>query len=107
MSKVAIVGYGNVGFHMANRISSKRHEVTIFSRTQSEDFILSLDQLDPDGFDLIILTVPDDLIKEISDSIPQSDAIMLHTSGANAISDLAKHPRHGVVYPLQTFSRTK
>ena len=107
MSKVAIIGYGNVGYHLANRISSKRHEVTIFSRTSSEDFILSMDDLEPGAFDFIILTVPDDKIKEVSDSLDVSEAIVLHTSGANAISDLNKHPKHGVIYPLQTFSKTK
>lgn len=107
MSKVAIIGYGNVGYHLASRISSKRHEVTIFSRTPSEDFILSVDELEPDAFEFIILTVPDDKIKEVSDSLDVSEAIILHTSGANAISDLSKHPKHGVVYPLQTFSKTK
>jgi len=107
MSTVAIVGFGNVGFHLASQISSKRHEVTIFSRTRSEDFILPLDDLDPDAFDFIILTVPDDKIKEVSDSLESTEAIVLHTSGANPISDLNKHVKHGVVYPLQTFSRTK
>lgn len=107
MSKVAIIGYGNVGFHLATRISSKRHEVTIFSRTQSEDYILSLDQLNPESFDFIILTVPDDKVKTVSDSLETSDAVILHTSGANPISDLNKHEKHGVMYPLQTFSRTK
>lgn len=107
MSKVAIIGYGNVGYHLANRISTKRHEVTIFSRNPLEDFILPLDQFDPESFEIIILSVPDDLIKEISDQIPTSDAIVLHTSGSNPISDLAKHSKHGVMYPLQTFSKTK
>ena len=107
MSKVAIIGYGNVGYHLANRISSKRHEVTIFSRNPSEDFILPLDQLEPDSFEIIILSVPADLIKQVSDQIPASDAIVLHTSGSNPISDLSKHSKHGVMYPLQTFSKTK
>ncbi|SNS55212.1 Predicted oxidoreductase, contains short-chain dehydrogenase (SDR) and DUF2520 domains [Ekhidna lutea] len=107
MSKVAIIGYGNVGYHLAKRISSKRHEVTIFSRTQSEDFILSIDQLNPEAFDFIILSVPDGDVKSVSDSIATSEAVMLHTSGANPISDLSKHLKHGVMYPLQTFSRTK
>lgn len=107
MSKVAIIGYGNVGYHLANRISSKRHEVTIFSRNPSEDFILAMDQMEPGAFDFIILTVPDDKIKEVSDDLEISDAIILHTSGANAISDLNKHEKHGVMYPLQTFSKTK
>lgn len=107
MSKVAIIGYGNVGYHLANRISAKRHEVTIFSRTPSEDFILSFDQFDPSSFDFVILSVPDDKIKDISDQIALSEAIVLHTSGANPIADLAKHLKHGVMYPLQTFSKTK
>lgn len=107
MSKVAIIGYGNVGYHLANRISAKRHEVTIFSRIPTEDFILSLDQFDPNSFEIIILSVPDDMIKEMSDRIPVSEAIVLHTSGSNPIADLAKHPKHGVMYPLQTFSKTK
>ncbi|WP_420316839.1 Rossmann-like and DUF2520 domain-containing protein [Ekhidna sp.] len=107
MSKVAIIGYGNVGYHLANRIASKRHEATIFSRIPQEDFILSMDEFESDSFDFIILAVPDDKIKEVSDSLETSDAIILHTSGANAISDLNKHSKHGVVYPLQTFSKTK
>lgn len=107
MSKVAIIGYGNVGFHLAQRISSKRHDVTIFSRDPEEEHILSMDELEPDDFDLIILSVPDGNVKEVSDSIPETDAIVLHTSGANPIADLSKHPKHGVMYPLQTFSRTK
>ncbi|MEO9483322.1 MAG: DUF2520 domain-containing protein [Ekhidna sp.] len=107
MSKVAIIGYGNVGYHLAKRISSRRHEVTIFSREPNEEFILSLDQLSPDSFDLIVLSVPDDIIKEVSDQIPVSEAVVLHTSGSNPIADLAKHAKHGVMYPLQTFSKTK
>ena len=107
MSKVAIIGYGNVGYHLANRISAKRHEVTIFSRTPAEEFIVAMDQFDPNSFEFIILTVPDGLIKEVSDQIATSEAIVLHTSGANPISDLNKHLKHGVMYPLQTFSKTK
>ncbi|WP_370088931.1 Rossmann-like and DUF2520 domain-containing protein [Ekhidna sp.] len=107
MSKVAIIGYGNVGYHLANRISSKRHEVTIFSRSQSEDFVLAMDQLDSNAFDFIILSVPDGEVKNVSDQIEMSNAVVLHTSGARPIADLAKHEKHGVMYPLQTFSKTK
>ncbi|WP_436514868.1 Rossmann-like and DUF2520 domain-containing protein [Ekhidna sp. To15] len=107
MSKVAIIGYGNVGYHLANRIASKRHEVTIFSRTPTEDFVLPIDQFNPESFEFIILSVPDDLIKDVSDQIAVSEAIVLHTSGSNPIADLSKHPKHGVMYPLQTFSKTK
>ncbi|WP_462253027.1 Rossmann-like and DUF2520 domain-containing protein [Ekhidna sp.] len=107
MSKVAIIGYGNVGYHLANRISAKRHEVSIFSRTPIEDSVLSMDQLDPNDFDIIILSVPDDIIKEVSDQLAISEAIVLHTSGSNPIADLSKHAKHGVMYPLQTFSTTK
>jgi predicted short-subunit dehydrogenase-like oxidoreductase (DUF2520 family) len=107
MSKVAIVGYGNVGFHLAKQISSKRHEVTIFSRSPLEEYVLPMETLSPEAFDFIILSVPDDKIKEVSEQLDVSDAIILHTSGSNPISDLSKHPKHGVMYPLQTFSKTK
>lgn len=107
MSKVAIIGYGNVGYHLAKRISSKRHEVTIFSRSQTEDYVLALDQLDPNSFDFIVLSVPDGEVKHVSDEIETSEAVVLHTSGSRPIADLAKHSKHGVMYPLQTFSKTK
>lgn len=107
MNKVAIIGYGNVGYHLSNRISAKKHEVTIFSRSQTEDFIASPESINPSSFDFIILTVPDQFIKEVANSLTASDAMVIHTSGAVSINELSRHTNTGVIYPMQTFSRFK
>ena len=106
MSKVAIIGFGNVGYHLAVNISEK-HEVVIFGRTPDDELIIDVDQLDPSQFDYIIIAVPDSAVKSVSDSIEASDSIVLHTSGSRPLADLSKHERKGVMYPLQTFSREK
>lgn len=106
MSKIAIIGYGNVGYHLANRLS-KRNEVSIFSRNASESEIHSFDALRSENFDFVLLCVPDGAVKEVAQAIKPSNAIVMHTSGSRPLSDLEDHPNHGVLYPLQTFSVEK
>lgn len=106
MSKIAIIGYGNVGYHLANRLS-RRNDVSIFSRTAIDDEVMSMDELESDDYEFIIICVPDGVVKEVADSFETEDAVVMHTSGARPLSDIAKHPRHGVLYPLQTMSRNK
>lgn len=106
MSKIAIIGHGNVGYHLANQLS-KKNEVVVFSRTPTESHIQPLIELNPHSFDLIILTVPDSVIKEVANAINSSEAIIVHTSGSRPMSDLSEHAKHGVIYPLQTFSKGK
>ena len=88
MSKVAIVGNGNVGYHFAAKVS-KKHEVVIFSRSGQSPEIKPYDEFKPYNFDFTLLTIPDDSIKSFSESIPQSDSIVIHTSGSRPLSDLS------------------
>lgn len=106
MSKVAIIGFGNVGYHLAVAIS-KNHEVAVYGRTPEDELIKDLGDLDPEAFDYIIIAVSDGAVKEVADSLNTSDAIVLHTSGSRPLSDLSKHERAGVMYPLQTFAKEK
>lgn len=106
MSKVAIIGYGNVGYHLAQQLQ-KRHEVKIYVRNPDGAKTLDIQQLVPKEVDLIILATPDEAIEEVSSSIESSEAIVVHTSGSRPMSALDHHQRHGVIYPLQTFSRRK
>lgn len=56
--------------------------------------------------DLVLVSVADDAIAKMVDEINLPHAIWLHTSGSIPMQALAKStPRHGVFYPLQTFSR--
>lgn len=106
MSKIAIIGYGNVGYHFAKRLEIK-NEVSIYSRTPDGTSTIDLKSLDPKEFDFVILATPDEAIAEVSSSLGRSNAIVVHTSGSRPMSDVANHKKHGVIYPLQTFSRSK
>lgn len=106
MSKIAIIGYGNVGFHFA-KVLSHDHHVSIYSRNPVEEEINALDSFKADGYDFVIISVSDDAIKKVAESFDTSETIVLHTSGTRPLADLVHHAKRGVIYPLQTFSREK
>jgi len=106
MPKIAILGYGNVGYHFS-KILSFNHQVSIFVRKPKEEGINRLDSFSPDNFDYIFLTVSDDAIQTVAESFPSSSAIVIHTSGSRPLSDLKSHENRAVIYPLQTFSKEK
>lgn len=105
MAKIAIIGYGNVGFHFSKALSYKHH-VSIYSKSNHGE-VNKLSTFKPKGYDYILITVSDDAIKAISDSFETHSATVIHTSGSRPISDLDNHTKRGVIYPLQTFSREK
>jgi predicted short-subunit dehydrogenase-like oxidoreductase (DUF2520 family) len=53
---------------------------------------------------IYIIAVTDDAISEVSDRIVTT-GLVVHTSGAVALSVLETHKRQGVFYPLQTFTK--
>ena len=106
MPKIAILGYGNVGYHFSSMLSLN-NQVSIFSRQPNEDGVNPLSSFSPDNFDFIFLTVSDDSIKSVADSFSTTDSIVVHTSGSRPISDLENHKKTAVIYPLQTFTREK
>lgn len=108
MMKIAIIGEGNVGTHLAKAFSEKSLDVKCIS-SRSAEFDLTC-------ADLILIAVHDDAIAEIarkvSDSLLRannSSAIVAHTSGSVPMSILQESlpagARYGVFYPMQTFSK--
>jgi len=58
--------------------------------------------------DLYILCVSDDAISKVSNQLNlNQDSIVVHTSGSTNMNILSKYKNHGVIYPLQTFSKNK
>jgi len=55
---------------------------------------------------MIIISVPDSLINEVSEKI-NDKLFCVHTSGISGIDKLNSKTRFGVFYPLQTFSKSK
>jgi predicted short-subunit dehydrogenase-like oxidoreductase (DUF2520 family) len=57
---------------------------------------------DVDDVELILLTVPDVAIAEVAATIPPSDAVVAHVSGACDLDVLAPHDRVGSIHPLMS-----
>lgn len=58
--------------------------------------------------DLILLTVSDDVIEEISEKLnPKNKGLIAHTSGAVPLTAIADSKRRAVFYPLQSLSLDK
>ena len=105
--KVSIVGYGNVGSHLANAFEANGVEVNkVLVRkpysNSSADFITNFQELANEPF--VLVCVPDDQIGEVIASIPPNCSVA-YTSGATAIASLPERANLGVFYPLQSFTK--
>jgi predicted short-subunit dehydrogenase-like oxidoreductase (DUF2520 family) len=115
---IAIIGAGNVAWHLAPALEDAGHKVTeVYARdlksaskiTERVYEALPKDDLDfsESKAELFILAVKDSAISEVSDAIilPQG-SILVHTSGSvDLVSlNLSAATYTGVFYPLQSFS---
>jgi predicted short-subunit dehydrogenase-like oxidoreductase (DUF2520 family) len=117
INKVAIVGTGNIAWHLSDIllkigveiscISSRNHQNAEKLATLRKSKAIDLKSLDS-NIDLIIIAVSDDAIYEVSQQIPEGDYIVTHTSGSVSIDVFKNRFKHfGVLYPLQSFSKSK
>ena len=118
--KVALVGAGNVAWHLAPVLEDAGLIVTeVYSRQPKHAQQLAdrlygtrvqpnLD-LSASEAELIILAVSDDAIQEVASQIMlPTGATVVHTSGSQPLEALrqARTTQTGVFYPLQSFSRS-
>ncbi|QHH96598.1 Rossmann-like and DUF2520 domain-containing protein [Acinetobacter dispersus] len=114
--RITLIGAGRVATHLAKVLQLQHQIVQIFSRDLQRaetladqvnaQAITELQQLDPQT-DLVIIAVSDQAISSVIQAITQylPDNLIVHTSGSTDLAILEqKHPRAGVLYPLQTFS---
>lgn len=117
---VAIIGAGNVAWHLApalDNIGYAVSEVITRSEPSASALIKKLYHANyHDSYDLssikaeiIFLCIPDDAIAEVADQLIVPDnKVIIHTSGAKSIDSLSyRFEKSGVFYPLQTFSKSK
>ncbi len=112
---VSFVGSGNVATHMAKAFynagfdileicSSTAENAQLLASQVNADFLTNLSHLKP--VDLLIISIKDDEIEKVLSEILLKDSLVVHTSGATALSILSgKFNNYGVFYPLQTFSK--
>lgn len=113
---VNIIGSGNVATHLAMALKSNGYSIhAVVSRSKSNAQALatqvgatptaSIRQL-PQA-DITIIAVSDNSIASVAQALAAKGerGVVVHTSGATAMSALAPLPRHGVLYPCMTFSK--
>jgi len=115
MKTINIIGFGNVGFHLAMALSSlsgfRLQQIAVRSVEKAgnvvskELLVADIGALQP--ADITIISVTDQSISEVSKLIPYENHLVVHTSGTSDMEVLNSKNRKGVLYPLQTFSKGK
>lgn len=117
--KIGMIGAGNLASHLAPALQAAGHEiVAVYSRTQASADALaakvgapawvSVEQL-PEA-DVYIFSVRDDALQMLADEFcpRHSEALFLHTAGSMPMAVFeAVARRYGVLYPMQTFSKSR
>jgi predicted short-subunit dehydrogenase-like oxidoreductase (DUF2520 family) len=119
--RIAIIGTGNVAWHLAPALESEGHTVTeVYSRdlhraTQITNRLYATEPTEDLDFseseaEIYIIAVSDHAIPSVADSIilPE-DSILVHTSGSVPLTALAYSSASytGIFYPLQSFSKSR
>jgi predicted short-subunit dehydrogenase-like oxidoreductase (DUF2520 family) len=114
---VAFIGSGRVANHLAPALMDSGVEVVGVYARKAEDarrlankirVRVIEDMSAPIKADLILLTVSDDAIAEVSRKLhPNYAGLVAHTSGAVPMGAIEGGHRRGVFYPLQSFSIDK
>jgi predicted short-subunit dehydrogenase-like oxidoreductase (DUF2520 family) len=115
MISISIIGSGNVAQHLIKTIlkSNQLELVQVFARNpETISHLISKDQITSEisalkKVDLFIISVSDDAIQSVSQSLTLTNQLLAHTSGSVGIDELSNNNRKAVFYPLQTLSKKK
>ncbi|MGH2666841.1 Rossmann-like and DUF2520 domain-containing protein [Flavobacterium sp.] len=115
MISVVLIGSGNVANHLISAFAKSdsvdviqvfaRNPETVSQHIDTAKIISSYSEIAV--ADLYIVSVSDNAVTEVSQNLPFSNKLVVHTSGTVAMTDLNSENRRGVFYPLQTFSKSK
>lgn len=116
---ITFIGAGNVAWHLAQAFEKAGCRIdAVYSRNvrrakELADICLNAYATDQLNFsqstsEIFIISVTDDAVPEIAIilQLPEN-SVLVHTSGTQPLRVLAAHPRTGVLYPLQTFSKNR
>jgi len=119
--KIAILGAGNVAWHLAPALENAGHEVTeVYARDIKKAQMITerlysaepKDNLDfsESKAEIFILAVKDSAIPDLADEVilPEG-SILIHTSGTQPLDILGYSSASftGIFYPLQSFTRDR
>lgn len=117
--KVVIVGSGNVATHLSLAMASLEgiEICQVYSPTEAHaeilaerlncDFVTDPTQIRKDA-DVYLFALKDQALETVIRAVPANNGLWLHTSGSMPMQVFAGYTeRYGVLYPLQTFSKSK
>lgn len=115
MKSIVIFGAGNVATHLFNAFSgAKNFKVTQVYNHNGNSLEFFKNKVNTTTYlnevvpaEIYLLALKDEAIPAIAKKIIHREALVLHTSGATPLSVLEKFEQHGVLYPLQTFSKKR
>lgn len=117
--KVVIVGSGNVATHLSLAIASLEgiEICQVYSPTEAHaeilaerlncDFVTDPTQIRKEA-DVYLFALKDQALETVIRAVPANNGLWLHTSGSMPMQVFAGYTeRYGVLYPLQTFSKSR
>lgn len=119
MKKVALIGAGNINWHLGTSLPSKHYQMCqVYSRTRKSaqalakhldcSFTTSLKKIDASA-DIILIAVSDDAIPEVAKSLSYLEdgkRLFMHTSGNTSVEVLSKHfSKSAVFWPPQSIRK--
>lgn len=115
MIKVVLLGSGNVASHLIKSMEDNAtiDLIQVFARSKkSLENIIDSNKIttsfsDLKEADVYVISVSDKAIEDVSNQIPFTDKLVVHTSGTMDFRIMHPKNKRGVFYPLQTFSKNK
>lgn len=116
--RITLIGSGNVATQLGRALQGAGENIIqVWSRSIDNASALArelqatpvadLSDLAPDA-DLYIISVNDDAISSVASSLRVDNRLVVHTSGSTAMEALGQVSQQlGVLYPLQTFTKSK
>ena len=118
--RIALIGAGNVATHLGKAWQQAGCTVVqVYSRTEQSaselatclcvPFVTSLDEVCTDA-DIYVVAVKDAVLQELIPVLVKGReaALFVHTAGSMPMAVWqGVAPRHGVLYPMQTFSKVR
>ncbi|MBD1398052.1 DUF2520 domain-containing protein [Pontibacter sp. JH31] len=119
--KIALIGAGNVAWHLGKALYGAGHEiVAVYSPTSGHREALAKElapaiplpspDLTATDAELVLIAIPDAALASVASTIKVAKGtIVAHNSGSQPLAVLQSITggRAGVFYPLQTFSKSK
>ncbi len=115
---IVFIGAGNLATHLAGACRAAGHTIVqVYSRAMENAVLLAaktgaeavneLVQISP-AAQLYIFSVKDDALPSVIQGMPHTGGVWAHTAGSLPMQLFAaRNTKHGVIYPLQTFSKQR